>query len=134
MTNRPTCSVTGMTKPWETDLAGFGRTFPHKFGSADGKYFTTFLTLSPAGDQLTVDFATALIDNEQLGKDEIPDYLSISFSSTDYVGHIFGPSSLETEDQILRLDRLLEALFAYVEGKGWIEEHDHCSVSRPWRP
>jgi hypothetical protein len=44
-------------KPWETDLAGYGRTFPHSFGKTDGKYFTTLLTISPAGDELTLDFA-----------------------------------------------------------------------------
>ena len=102
---------------WETDVAGFGRTFPHEFGSANGKYFTTFLTLSPVGDQLTFDFAIELIEREEIGMDDIPDYLSIGFSSTDYVGHVFGPSSLECEDQILRLDRLLEKLFQYVDQK-----------------
>lgn len=102
---------------WETDLAGYGRTFPHKFGSATGKYFTTLLTISPAGDQLTFDFAMELIEREQIGKDDIPDYLSISFSSTDYIGHLFGPSSLESEDQILRLDRLLETLFHFIDQK-----------------
>jgi hypothetical protein len=102
-------------RPWETDLAGFGRTFPHPFGTADGKYFTTLLTLSPAGDELTLDFAKALITNEQLGTDDVPDYLGVSFSSTDYVGHIFGPSSLESEDNILQLDRILAGLFAFID-------------------
>jgi predicted AlkP superfamily pyrophosphatase or phosphodiesterase len=101
--------------PWETDLAGFGRTFPHSFGKADGKYFTTLLTISPAGDRLTLDFAKALIAAEQLGKDEVPDYLGVSFSSTDYVAHIFGPSSLESEDNILQLDRILAELFSFVD-------------------
>jgi predicted AlkP superfamily pyrophosphatase or phosphodiesterase len=104
-------------QPWETDLAGFGRTFPHSFGDLDNKYFTTLLTISPAGDQMTADFAMELIEREGLGEDDVPDYLSISFSSTDYVGHIFGPSSLESEDQILRLDRLLEQLFQYIDQK-----------------
>ena len=49
--------------------------------------------------------------------DEVPDYLSVSFSSTDYVGHVFGPSSLEAEDNILRLDRTLAELFKYVDEK-----------------
>ncbi len=102
-------------RPWETDLAGFGRTFPHPFGTADGKYFTTLLTLSPVGDQLTLSFAKALITNEKLGKDDVPDYLGVSFSSTDYVGHIFGPSSLESEDNILHLDRTLADLFSYID-------------------
>ncbi len=102
-------------RAWETDLAGFGRTFPHPFGSADGKYFTTLLTISPAGDQLTLSFAKTLIINEQLGKDDVPDYLGVSFSSTDYVGHIFGPSSLESEDNILQLDRTLADLISFID-------------------
>jgi hypothetical protein len=102
-------------RPWETDLAGFGRIFPHPFGTADGKYFTTLLTLSPAGDELTLAFAKALITNEQLGADDVPDFLGVSFSSTDYVGHMFGPSSLESEDNILQLDRTLADLFAFID-------------------
>jgi predicted AlkP superfamily pyrophosphatase or phosphodiesterase len=100
---------------WETDLAGFGRIFPHQYGNMDSKYFTTFLTLSPAGDNLTLDFAKELIINEQLGNDAVPDFLGISFSSTDYIGHIFGPSSLETEDNILRLDKTLAELLTFVD-------------------
>ncbi|MDH5574799.1 MAG: alkaline phosphatase family protein [Nitrospirota bacterium] len=102
-------------RPWETNFPGYGRIFPHPFGKPDSKYFTTFLTLSPVGDELTLDFAKALIKGEELGKDGIPDYLSISFSSTDYVGHLFGPSSLESEDNILRLDRTLADLLAFVD-------------------
>ncbi|UCH75699.1 MAG: alkaline phosphatase family protein [Rhodospirillales bacterium] len=102
---------------YETALPGFGRVFPHPFGPADGKLFTTLLTTSPAGDALTVDFAKTLIDAEELGRDAVTDYLSVSLSSTDYVGHLFGPSSLETEDQILRLDRLLADLFAFVDDR-----------------
>lgn len=101
--------------PWETDFPGFGRSFPHPYGLAEGKYFTTLLTLSPAGDELTLDFAKALIQAEGIGADDVTDYLAISFSSTDYVGHIFGPSSLEAEDNIKRLDRTLADLFAFVE-------------------
>jgi predicted AlkP superfamily pyrophosphatase or phosphodiesterase len=102
-------------RAWETDLAGFGRVFPHAYGKGDGKYFNTLLTLSPAGDALTLDFAKTLLVEEQLGQDTITDYLSVSFSSTDYVGHMFGPSSLEAEDNILRLDRQLAELFEFVD-------------------
>lgn len=104
-------------RPYETDFPGYGRIFPHPFGDAGSKYYYTLLTVSPAGDELTLDFAKALIENEQLGNDDVTDYLSISFSSTDYVNHLFGPSSLEMEDQILRLDRVLEDLFRYVDEK-----------------
>ena len=101
---------------FETDFPGYGRVFPHPFGdAADNKYFTTFLTVSPVGDELTLDFTKALIANEQLGQDDVPDYLAVSFSSTDYVGHLFGASSLESEDNMARLDRTLAALFRYID-------------------
>jgi len=102
-------------RPWEISFGSFGRVFPHPYGPADGKYFTTLLTLSPAGDELALSFAKSLISAEGLGQDGIPDYLAVSFSSTDYVGHLFGPASLETEDNLLRLDRTLADLFAYVD-------------------
>jgi len=102
-------------RPYETALPGYGRVFPHPFGGADGKFFTTLLTISPVGDEMVLDFAKTLIENEGLGIDEKPDYLALSFSSTDYVGHIFGPSSLESEDNILQLDRTLADLFSYVD-------------------
>ena len=104
-------------RSYETALPGYGRVFPHPFGKQDNKLFYTLLTLSPVGDDLTLDFAKNLIENEQLGQDDIPDYLAISFSSTDYVGHMFGIASLESEDNLLRLDRTLAELFAFVEEK-----------------
>ena len=100
---------------FETALPGFGRTFPHNFGPADNKYFTTFLTLSPVGDELTLDFARQLILNEDIGKDKVTDYLAISFSSNDYVGHVFGASSLENEDNLVRLDKTLAQLLAFID-------------------
>ena len=102
-------------REWETDIAGFGRVFPHAFGDGSSRYFTTWLTLSPAGDRLVLDFAKQALTAEQLGTDDVTDYLSVSFSSTDYVGHVFGPSSLEGEDNILQLDRTLADLFAFVD-------------------
>jgi predicted AlkP superfamily pyrophosphatase or phosphodiesterase len=105
----------------ETDFPGFGRTFPHPWGTPDDKYYSTRLTLSPAGDELTLSFAKTLIENEALGEDEVTDYLAVSFSSTDYVGHLFGASSLETEDNMARLDRTLAALFDYLDEKIGLE-------------
>ena len=72
--------------PYETSFPGYGRVFPHPFGKSDGKYFTTLLTLSPVGDELALSFAEAVIEGEKLGQSGNTDYLSISFSSTDYVG------------------------------------------------
>lgn len=102
---------------WETKFPGFGRTFPHQYGDMSNGYFNTFLTLSPAGDELTANFAKAILVNEKLGQDAITDYLSVSFSSTDYVGHIFGPSSLEAEDNLLRLDRTIARLLKFIDEK-----------------
>lgn len=104
-------------QPWELDLPLFGRTFPHAYGPASGPGFSTFLTVSPAGDELTLEFARALIENEALGADSVTDFLAVSFSSTDYVAHLFGPSSLEAEDNLLRLDRTLAGLLAFVDEK-----------------
>ena len=106
---------------WETKFPGFGRTFPHQYGDMKNGYFNTFLTLSPAGDELTLDFAKAVVNNEQLGQDEVTDYLSVSFSSTDYVSHIFGPSSLEAEDNMLRLDRTIADLLKFIDKKVGLE-------------
>lgn len=108
-------------QPWETAMPGFNRTFPHAYGPGDGKRFTTYLTLSPAGDDLTLDFAETLIEHEDIGQDDVTDYLSISFSSTDYVGHVFGPSSLEAEDNLLRLDRSLARLIDIVKDRIGLE-------------
>lgn len=99
------------------NLFGYGNTFPHPFGMPNQQppLFYTKLTVSPAGDELTLQFAEELIKRERLGADDIPDYLGISFSSTDFVGHIFGPSSLEGEDNLLRLDRTLARLFSFID-------------------
>lgn len=124
-------------QPWETDFPGFGRSFPHPWGKADDKYYTTRLTLSPAGDEITVDFAKALIEAEGIGQDAVPDYLSISLSSTDYVGHVFGPSSLEAEDNMRRLDRTLADLLDFVDDRIGLDQvlvvlsADHGSPENP---
>lgn len=100
---------------WESVLGGYGRTFPHEFTTPENPYFSTFLTISPAGDRITTDLAKTVIAEEGLGDDEITDFLGVSYSATDYIGHFFGPSSLESEDNILQLDRTLADLFAYVD-------------------
>ncbi len=101
-------------RPYEADLKGYGRVFPHPFGQADDKLFASRILISPIGDQLTLDFSKALIKHEQLGQDEIPDYLSISFSGVDAANHFFGPSSLENEDVVVQLDRTLSDLIEFI--------------------
>ena len=70
---------------------------------------------TPFGNTLTLDLAYAALAGEQLGKRGETDFLAVSFSSTDYVGHAFGPSSIELEDTYLRLDQELAAFFAYLD-------------------
>ena len=115
--NKPSSYLLGKfdDRPYETDLKGYGRTFPHPFGKADSKLFNTLLFISPVGNQLTSDFAKTLIENEGLGQDDVPDYLSVGFSSVDAINHFFGPSSLENEDIVLQLDRTLADLLAFVD-------------------
>ena len=76
---------------------------------------------TPFGNSLTADFALETLRAEQLGQRGVTDFLALSFSSTDYVGHQFGTTAIETEDTYLRLDRdlarLLDALDKQV-GKG----------------
>ena len=72
---------------------------------------------SPFGNSLITDFTIEAIDAEQLGKDNITDVLTISYSSTDKVGHDFGVNAKETEDTYLRLDLDLERLFNALDEK-----------------
>ncbi len=104
-------------RSYETDLRGYGRTFPHPFGDASSKLLYTKVLVSPVGNQLTADFAKSLLVSEELGQDAVTDYLAVSFSGIDAVNHFFGPSSLENEDMLLQLDRTLADLFQFIEDK-----------------
>lgn len=72
---------------------------------------------TPAGNTILVDFALAAIEGEGLGADEITDMLTLSFSSTDYVGHRCGSHAMETMDMYLRLDLELERFFNSLDEK-----------------
>lgn len=79
------------------------------------------IATTPFGNTLTLDMAYAAIHGENLGKRGETDLLAISFSSPDYIGHRFGPTSVELEDNYLRLDRELEQFFKHLDkeyGKG----------------
>lgn len=102
-------------RPYEVDLKGYGRTFPHNFGPAEHPLFYTRVLVSPEGDRLLLDFASSLIEAENIGQDAVTDYLSISFSSVDAVNHFFGPSSLENEDVVLQLDQTIATLLELID-------------------
>jgi len=79
------------------------------------------LPTTPFGNTITTLLAIAAMEGEKIGQDEVTDFLAISYSSTDKIGHAFGPQSVEVEDVYLRLDQELASLIAYFDknvGKG----------------
>jgi predicted AlkP superfamily pyrophosphatase or phosphodiesterase len=70
---------------------------------------------TPFGNSLTKDFAMEIIKNENLGKSAATDFLAVSFSSPDYIGHSYGPNSVEQEDDYLRLDKELAEFLTYLD-------------------
>lgn len=106
---------------YKVKLGDFQRTFPHPYGPASYKYYSTTLTVSPAGDEITENFASTLLMQEKLGQGDATDYLSVSFSSNDYVVHLYGPESLETEDNLIRLDKTIAKLLKTVDNQVGLE-------------
>jgi len=92
---------------------------------------------TPWGNSLTTDFALAALQNEKLGADAITDFLAISYSSTDYIGHKFGVNSKEIQDTYLRLDLDLERLLNTLDTKVGVGHYtvfltaDHGAIHVP---
>lgn len=130
-----------LSKPWETlkpladydesraDDNAFERVlrgedkpvFPHNLALISKLNGPGILNATPFGNDLVAELAKAAIEGEEMGRDDITDFLAVSFSSTDYVGHAYGPYSVELQDAYLRLDRTLADLFAFLDknvGKG----------------
>ncbi|WP_333876574.1 alkaline phosphatase PafA [Flavobacterium sp.] len=79
------------------------------------------LRVTPFGNDVLANLAKRAIEKEGLGKDDITDFLAVSFSSTDYIGHTFGPRSIEIQDTYLRLDLTIADFLNYLDktvGKG----------------
>ncbi len=113
-------------------------TFPYDFSVLkDKKNGFDVLKQSAYGNSITGDFAIAAIEGEELGQDTTTDVLTISFSSTDYVGHNFGVNSKEIQDTYLRLDKDLERFFKALDDKVGIGEYtvfltaDHGAIDVP---
>lgn len=147
-----------LSKPWETlyDISTYTQSidddnnfevtfkgeekpvFPHDIPTlrkSNNNY--SIIKGIPAGNSITTDFAKAAIVGENLGKSEYTDFLAVSYSSTDYVGHQFGVASKEIEDTYLRLDQDLAELFKFLDtqvGKGnytLFLTADHAAVQVP---
>ncbi len=112
--------------------------FPHdlvKHWNANGSY--DILKATPFGNSITTDFAIEALEKELLGADDITDFLAISYSSTDYVGHKFGVNSKEIQDTYVRLDSDLQRLFAALDERVGKDEYtvfltaDHGAVDVP---
>jgi predicted AlkP superfamily pyrophosphatase or phosphodiesterase len=112
--------------------------FPHNLPALrENNDNYSLIKATPFGNTILKEMAIAALKGEQLGQDEITDFLAISFSSPDYVGHQFGPMSIEVQDTYLRLDRDLAELLTVLESQFKKEEilifltADHGAVNVP---
>ena len=105
--------------------------FPQKAG--DYKTFNR----TPRIDAATGDMAVRLVDELALGKDDVTDVLSVSFSATDYVGHAYGTEGVEMCIQLAQLDATLGTLFAALDQRGIdyvaVLSADHGGIDAPER-
>jgi predicted AlkP superfamily pyrophosphatase or phosphodiesterase len=101
-------------KTYETKSIGAG--FPYDLKKFKEKNYGA-ISSTPYGNSFTIDMAKAAIEGENLGADAITDFLAVSFSAPDYIGHGFGPNSIEQEDDFLRLDKDLGDFFNYLDSK-----------------
>ena len=102
--------------PYEGTFRGMeSPTFPYKLPELVKNSGPGLIASTPFGNDLLVELAKSAITGETLGVNDVTDMLIISFSSPDYIGHRFGPSSIEVQDTYLRLDQSLAELFKYVD-------------------
>jgi predicted AlkP superfamily pyrophosphatase or phosphodiesterase len=102
--------------PYEEPFKGQAKpVFPHNLPEIKKLQGLDLLRKTPFGNSFTKDFAIETIKNENLGKGPATDVLAISFSSPDYIGHQFGPHSIEVQDNYLRFDKDLAELITFFE-------------------
>lgn len=90
--------------------------FPHDLTANRGDDFG-IISYTPFGNTLVAELGKAAIEGEGLGIGKDTDFLAVSFSSTDYVGHMYGPHSIELQDTYLRLDRKIAEMLNYLDEK-----------------
>lgn len=101
--------------PYEGKLFKKTPFFPYSLKDMYATNDAGVLRSTPFGNNLIVDFAQKAVQSESLGKDNITDFLALSFSSTDYIGHTLGPRSIELQDTYLRLDESIAELLIYLD-------------------
>jgi len=101
--------------PYEGKLNGVKSVFPYNLKEMFDKGDAGVLRATPFGNDIVADFAKKAIEMEALGKDDATDFLAISFSSTDYVGHVLGTRSMELQDTYLRLDETIANFLLYLD-------------------
>ncbi|MEI7661761.1 MAG: alkaline phosphatase family protein [Bacteroidota bacterium] len=108
--------------PGEEDIFREGKTtFPHIFSNLSDTMKREQIKATPFGNILLAGFISELLKNEKPGQGKYCDFLAISFSSTDYVGHAYGPNSMEVMDTYLKLDRQIARILDTLDqclGKG----------------
>ena len=103
--------------PGETGSAGWGRTFPHKLGPAGAPFLLHWLQ-SPFSDDYLEQMAEAAVNDLHLGQNaDRTDFLGVSFSALDIVGHGYGPRSDEVQDVLVRLDATIGKLIDFMDKK-----------------
>lgn len=107
---------------YEIGFRNYRYTFPYDLSylrNRSGNF--KYLKYTPFGNTYTKDFAVSTIVEEKLGKDDFTDFLTISFSATNFSGELFGPRSVEMEDLFLRLDQDLEHFISFIDDEIGIE-------------
>jgi predicted AlkP superfamily pyrophosphatase or phosphodiesterase len=107
---------TADSTPYESRLGSEDFTFPHLTAGITNNRYEVFRN-TPFGDTYTLEMARAAVEAEKLGRGSETDFLAVSLSSPDYIGHTFGPNSVEIEDTYLRLDREVASFLRYLDAK-----------------
>lgn len=106
--------------PYEEPFIKGGKmTFPLNLKEISKEVGRDLIKTTPYGNTITFDFAKVLIENENLGNNPagVPDFLAVSLSSPDYIGHQFALNSAKVEDNYLRLDKELGEFLKYLDAK-----------------
>jgi predicted AlkP superfamily pyrophosphatase or phosphodiesterase len=121
-----------------TEGNGVNTYFPHTFArEGNPSNFWGWWESTPNLDVATLEFAETMVNELGLGKDDVPDFLNVSLSATDRVGHAYGPGSREQFDNLMRLDKRLGKFFEFLDnavGKGnWVMmlSADHGVLDSP---